>query len=132
MAAEATSERAPSVHPYRAYVIRAGVGIAVVAFLLSHYDARPILRILSHEGAAWFAAAVALYLAGQVMSTWRWMLLAYALQLRGAWTDFIRFYFIGMFTNTFVPGLVGGDAARAFRGDGQQYGHARGRGYRRP
>jgi glycosyltransferase 2 family protein len=102
------------VHPYRAYVIRAGVGIAVVAFLLSHYDARPILRILSHEGAAWFAAAVALYLAGQVMSTWRWMLLAYALQLRGAWKDFVRFYFIGMFTNTFVPGLVGGDAARAF------------------
>ncbi len=109
-----TSERARRGHPYRAYVIRAGLGVAVVAFLLSHYDARPILRILSHEGAAWFAAAVVLYIAGQVMSTWRWMLLAYALKLRGAWVDFLRFYFIGMFTNTFVPGLVGGDAARAF------------------
>jgi glycosyltransferase 2 family protein len=95
-------------------VLRAGVGVVVVAILLSHYDARPILRILSHEGLGWFAAAVALYIAGQVMSTWRWMLLAYALKLRGAFGDFLRFYFIGMFTNTFVPGLVGGDAARAF------------------
>jgi glycosyltransferase 2 family protein len=114
LASEVTSERARKGHPYRAYVIRAGVGVAVVAILLSHYDARPILRILSHEGAAWFAAAVALYIAGQLMSTWRWMLLASALKLHGAWTDFVRFYFIGMFTNTFVPGLVGGDAARAF------------------
>jgi len=114
LAAEVTSKRALSVHPYHAYVIRAVVGVAVVAFLLAHYDARPIFRILSHESAAWFAAAVALYIAGQVMSTWRWRLLADALKLRGAWTDFLRFYFIGMFTNTFVPGLVGGDAARAF------------------
>ncbi len=109
-----TPERARRGHPYRAYLIRAGVGLAVVAFLLAHYDARPILKILSHEGAAWFAAALALYIAGQVMSSWRWMLLAYALKLSGAWRDFVRFYFIGMFTNTFVPGLVGGDAARAF------------------
>jgi glycosyltransferase 2 family protein len=114
LAAAVTPERARRGHPYRAYVIRAGVGVAVIAFLLSHYDARPILRILSHEGVGWFAAALALYIAGQVMSTWRWMLLAYALELRGAWIDFLRFYFIGMFTNTFVPGLVGGDAARAY------------------
>jgi len=93
--------------------MRAGLGLAVIALLLWHYDARPVLRILPRENLAWFIGAIALYVAGQVMSAWRWQLLGAVLHVHERFARYLRFYFIGMFTNLFVPGLVGGDAARA-------------------
>ena len=93
--------------------MRAGLGGAVVAVLLTHYDARPILRILGHERADCFAAAVALYLAGQAMCAYRWEILAALLKVHGRYREFLAYTFVGMFTNLFVPGLLGGDAARS-------------------
>jgi glycosyltransferase 2 family protein len=101
-------------HPYRAFAMRIGLGLAILGFLLWHYDARPALRTLSREHLIYFAAAVALYAMGQVTSACRWRLLAAMLNVRGSYLDFIRYYFIGAFTNVFVPGVLGGDAARAF------------------
>lgn len=93
--------------------MRAGLGVALVAVLLWRYDARPIFRILGRERADCFAAAVALYLVGQALSTYRWQLLAALLNVRGRYREFLGYYFIGMFTNLLVPGLVGGDAAKS-------------------
>ncbi|MHB8384107.1 MAG: lysylphosphatidylglycerol synthase transmembrane domain-containing protein [Candidatus Binataceae bacterium] len=100
-------------HPYRAFAIRAGLGLVVITFLLWHYDARPVLRILARENLGWFAGAIVLYVAGQVMSAWRWQILGEVLHVHERFARYLRFYFIGMFTNLFVPGLIGGDAARA-------------------
>ncbi len=104
---------APRSHPYRSFALRAGIGVAVVAVLLWHYDARPVLRLLGREHPGYFIAAIALYVAGQVMCAYRWQLLAALVHVRGSYREFLAYYFIGMFTNLFVPGLVGGDAARA-------------------
>jgi len=93
--------------------MRAGLGIVLVAILLWRYDARPIFRILSRERAEFFAAAVALYLAGQALSAYRWQLLAAILNVRGRYREFLAYYFVGMFTNLFVLGLLGGDAAKS-------------------
>jgi glycosyltransferase 2 family protein len=101
-------------HPYRAFALRIGLGIAIVGFLLWHYDARPALRSLARERPLFFAVTVAIYVAGQVMCAWRWQLIAAVLKLHGPLPEFVRYYFIGVFTNLFVPGLIGGDAARAF------------------
>ncbi|MFZ1889514.1 MAG: lysylphosphatidylglycerol synthase transmembrane domain-containing protein [Candidatus Binataceae bacterium] len=110
---DATPSAPKRTHPYRAFAMRAGLGLVVIAFLLWHYDARPVLRILPRENPGWFAGAIALYVAGQVMSAWRWQLLGVVLDVHERFARYLRFYFIGMFTNLFVPGLVGGDAARA-------------------
>jgi uncharacterized membrane protein YbhN (UPF0104 family) len=107
------TEHGASPHPYRAFAMRAGLGVALVAVLLWRYDARPIFRILGRERADCFAAAVALYLVGQALSTYRWQLLAALLNVRGRYREFLGYYFIGMFTNLLVPGLVGGDAAKS-------------------
>jgi uncharacterized protein (TIRG00374 family) len=101
-------------HPYRAFAIRIGLGVAIVGFLLWHYDARPALRTLSRERPLYFVATVAIYVMGLVISACRWRLLSAVLNLHGPLPEFIRYYFIGAFTNLFVPGLIGGDAARAF------------------
>jgi uncharacterized membrane protein YbhN (UPF0104 family) len=107
-----TEQTAPA-HPYRAFAIRAGLGVAVVAVLLWRYDARPIFRILSRERPAYFAAVVMLYVAGQAMCAYRWQLLAALLKVHGRYREFLAYTFVGMFTNLFVPGLLAGDAARS-------------------
>jgi glycosyltransferase 2 family protein len=108
--AEAPARRA---HPYLGFALRAGLGAAVIGFLLWHYDARPVLKTFARERVVYFAATIAIYVASQVMSAYRWQLLAALLHVRGRFTEFLAYYFVGMFTNLFVPGLVGGDAARA-------------------
>jgi uncharacterized membrane protein YbhN (UPF0104 family) len=100
-------------HPYRAFIVRVGLGVAVVAVLLWRHDARPVFRIFGRERPAYFASAVALYLGGQVMSAYRWRLLAAILKVHATFSDFVAYTYIGMFTNLFVPGLLGGDAARS-------------------
>jgi len=100
-------------HPYRAFVIRAGLGAAIVTFLLWRFAGRSVLHTLTREDPAWFVGAVCVYIAGQLLSSKRWQLLAGALGLGGPYWEYVRYYFIGMFTNLFVPGLLGGDAARS-------------------
>jgi uncharacterized membrane protein YbhN (UPF0104 family) len=99
-------------HPYSGFAVRAGLGAGVIAFLLWRYDARPVLRLLGRERPLYFVATILLYVAGQALSAYRWQLLTALLAVRGRFIDFLAYYFVGMFTNLFVPGLVGGDAAR--------------------
>ena len=113
MSQSPSTEQAAPAHPYRAFATRAGLGIAIVAVLLWRYDARPILRILSHERLAYFAAVVLLYVAGQAMCAYRWQLLAALLKVHGRYAEFLAYLFVGIFTNLFVPGLLAGDAARS-------------------
>ncbi|HZO82467.1 MAG TPA: lysylphosphatidylglycerol synthase transmembrane domain-containing protein [Candidatus Binataceae bacterium] len=100
-------------HPVFGFALRIGAGAAIVALLLWHYDARPILHQLARERLGFFCAAIALYVGGQVMSTFRWQLLGSLLAIPSPFIEYLAYYFIGMFTNVFVPGLVGGDALRA-------------------
>ena len=108
----ATPSAAPA-HRFRGFALRLGLGVAVIAVLLWHFDARPVFAVLRREQLSYFAATVALYVAGQVMSAYRWKMVAAILNLHGRFVEFVTYYFVGMFTNLFVPGLVGGDAARA-------------------
>jgi len=107
------TEAARRGHPYRAFAIRGGLGAAIVTFLLWRFAGRSVLHTLTRESWSWFAGAVCVYIAGQLLSSKRWQLLAGTLGIGGRYFDYIRYYFIGMFTNLFVPGLLGGDAARS-------------------
>jgi uncharacterized membrane protein YbhN (UPF0104 family) len=95
------------------FVVRAGLGFGFLAVLLWFCGARRIVEILAHERLDLFGAAVALYVGGQVMSSYRWLILARINDIGGPWHQYLRYYLIGMATNLFLPGLVGGDAARA-------------------
>jgi len=100
-------------NPYVAFATRAGFGLLLVAFLLWRYDARPILQILARERVTFFLATIAIYVAGQTLSSFRWHLLAAKVGVHAPFRDFFAYYFVGVFTNLFVPGTLGGDAARS-------------------
>jgi len=111
----ASSPQPPArkVHPVLGFALRAGAGVLIVTLLLWHYDMRPVLHQLARERPAFFLSVVGIYVALQVMSAWRWSLLGAILKIPAPFMDYLKYAFIGMFTNVFVPGLVGGDALRA-------------------
>jgi len=94
-------------------VIRAGLGIAIAVFLLYHFGARAIFQAIGRERPAYFITAVIIYTLGQLIPAWRWQMLAAIVKVHGAFTEFASYVYIAMFTNLFVPGLLGGDAARS-------------------
>jgi len=98
---------------YPGFALRAVLGVAIVTFLVWRYDARSVLRLLAREQPRYFVAAIGVYVSTQVISAYRWQLLAAVLKLYASFTDFVALRFIATFTNTLVPGVVGGDALRA-------------------
>ncbi len=106
-------DAAPSRRAIATFVLRAGLGCGLLGVLLWIYGAQRIVHVLARERLDCFTAAVALYIAGQVMSSYRWQLLARINRIDGRWHEYLAYYLIGMATNLFIPGLIGGDAARA-------------------
>jgi glycosyltransferase 2 family protein len=109
----ATELRSRRARAWFVFAIKLTAGISLVGFLLWHYDLRSTFKLIRRERPMLFLATVALYVASQAMSAFRWQLLAALNGLSGRYSDYFAYYFIGMFTNVFVPGLVGGDALRA-------------------
>jgi glycosyltransferase 2 family protein len=98
---------------YAGFALRASLGLAVVGLLLWRYNPHTIVSLFARERPAYFGLACAIYLSGLFLSSFRWQLLARLIGLDDHYLRFVRYYFIGAFTNLFVPGLIGGDAARA-------------------
>jgi uncharacterized membrane protein YbhN (UPF0104 family) len=73
----------------------------------------------AHLNLTLWGAALALYLATQVVSSLRWQLLAGGLGFSGWWGQYLAYYFIGMFFNLLLPTSVGGDVVRAWYLAGQ-------------
>jgi len=105
--------RSKPLRAWFVFAIKLTAGVSLVAFLLWHYDLRSTFQLIQRERPILFFATVALYVAGQMMSAFRWQLLAGLNGLGGRYSEYLAYYFIGMFTNVFVPGLIGGDALRA-------------------
>ena len=106
-------------HPARgrraigSYALRAALGIGILSLVLSRINLRQLLHLLTRERPAYFIAATAIYIGGQMVGACRWMLLTRMIGIVASYAELLLYYFIGAFTNLFVPGLVGGDAARA-------------------
>jgi uncharacterized membrane protein YbhN (UPF0104 family) len=101
------------IRSYRGFALRVGVGIAIVSLLVWRYDTRSVLRLLAREQPGYFAAAVGIYISTQVISAYRWRLLAAILALDAPFIEFLAFRLIATFLNTLIPGVFGGDAVRA-------------------
>jgi uncharacterized membrane protein YbhN (UPF0104 family) len=108
------SDRRRVLRGVAGYVVKALLGLGLLAFVISRIHNRGALwHILRREQPAYFLLALVIYLFGQMVASARWRYLSSMLGLMGRYVDFVLFFFIGAFTNLFVPGLVGGDATRA-------------------
>jgi uncharacterized membrane protein YbhN (UPF0104 family) len=61
-----------------------------------------------------FLLAFAGYLISQVLSAYKWQLLARPFGFTQSLGDFLTYYFVGMYLNLFMPSMVLGDVGRGF------------------
>jgi len=73
-----------------------------------------LTAIFARMNLAIFAAALAIFIIGQVMIGFRWLLLLRTQSIFINLFAVIRLIFLGLFYNNFMPGSVGGDLLRAW------------------
>jgi len=94
--------------------LKFSVTVGLLAYLFSRVDVGSVARIVGDASWGWIAAGFVLYLAIQGLCAWRWLWLARVLDLNGTWIAFVRYYYVGMFFNLFLPTGVGGDVYRCY------------------
>lgn len=92
-------------------ILKLSVSSVLLYIILKRTGVEQVLASLKGMSPAAFIIAVFIYLFAQFMSTVRWkLLLPGALNLRKLYS----FYMIGAFFNTVLPGIIGGDAIKAY------------------
>jgi uncharacterized protein (TIRG00374 family) len=96
------------------FAMRISVGVALVAYLLYQHELEmwQVLDTMLRSPAGLLLAAVALYLLGQLLSAYRWTVLARMAGYKVAFGGLWPIYFSGMFFNMCLPTSIGGDALR--------------------
>lgn len=84
----------------------------VIAWIIHRYGWTKIWDTVSMARPGWLLSAVLLFIASMVLGAWQWRTI---LKNRGVTLPLggtIRLYFIGIFFNNFILGMVAGDAYR--------------------
>ena len=92
---------------------KVGVSAAALILVVKEVDTGAMVRVLSSADRTDVLVVIALYLVGQALTAWRWRLIASRVGFSESLTDFLRYYFVGMFFNLFGPSTLGGDVVRA-------------------
>ncbi|MBW1719379.1 MAG: flippase-like domain-containing protein, partial [Deltaproteobacteria bacterium] len=94
------------------FLLRIGLSVCLLVWLISKTNPDDLLEaILDLSFYAW-AVAFLMYLASQVVCSIRWYFLAHALDFSGLWSTYLKYYFVGMYFNLFLPTSVGGDVLK--------------------
>ena len=94
------------------FLLRIGLSVCLLAWLISRTNPDDLLTaFLDLSFFAW-GVAFLMYLASQVISSIRWYFLAHALDFSGPWSIYLKYYFVGMYFNLFLPTSVGGDVLK--------------------
>ncbi len=90
------------------------VSMGLLAWLFRGLDRHALAALFLSLPVWFFAASLAVVLAGQVLYAWRWgrLLDASGVPLRNR--EILRHYFVAIFANNFMPGTVGGDVIKIY------------------
>jgi glycosyltransferase 2 family protein len=92
-------------------VLKLSISSALLYYVLSRTGIGQVAGTLRNISPVSFLSAVFLYIFAQFISTFRWQLfLPEGLRLK----KLFSLYMIGSFFNTFLPGVIGGDAVKAY------------------
>lgn len=92
-------------------ILKICISSGLLYLVLSRTGLDRVFLVLRNLSPAAFFSAIALYLFAQFISTVRWkLLLPGEMKMR----KLFSLYMIGSFFNTFLPGLVGGDAVKGY------------------
>ncbi len=102
---------APGTRKHLILIVKLAVSSLSLYVVFSKIDVREFVRMLAKIGPLYFVLAALPYIVAQAVSTWRWKLL---LPEQFRFRRLFSLYMIGSFFNSFLPGLIGGDAVKAY------------------
>jgi len=88
--------------------------VGIIVYLLSQVSLVSFWKALLDARHIYIILAFLLYISGQILSAYKWRLLAKTLGFRRTFKRFLSYYFIGMFFNLFFLGSIGGDVGKAY------------------
>src|SRR5574342_537265 len=91
---------------------RLAFSAALLAFLFSKIDTKQTFELLktADMGVFWFAFGI--FFVVHLIMLSRWLVIIRALELKVAAWNVIRYFFIGLFGNLFLPSSIGGDVIK--------------------
>jgi uncharacterized membrane protein YbhN (UPF0104 family) len=114
----ARPEAEPNLSPNRRkvgrFLLRASIGVGLIAFLLSRADLASVADSLSEASYGYVALAGVLVLSALVLGGTRWRPYLDRLGFEVSIREAMRLSMIGAFFNAFLPTGIGGDTYRAF------------------
>jgi uncharacterized membrane protein YbhN (UPF0104 family) len=93
------------------FILKLAVSSSLLYFVLSNAGVEKVFAIIRTINPFAFAGVIFIYIASLYVSSIRWRLLLPE-EFRGK--RLFSFYLIGSFFNTFLPGLIGGDAVKTY------------------
>jgi hypothetical protein len=92
-------------------ILKLAISSALLYLVLSRTGPENVFNTLKTISIPAFMAAILLYIAAQVISSFRWRLLLPGVVEK---KKLFSLYMIGAFFNTFLPGVIGGDAVKGY------------------
>jgi glycosyltransferase 2 family protein len=92
-------------------LVKVSVSLAICFALVSKVGVQPLINTMSSVRPTSFLAAVGFYLVAMYLSSVRWRIF---IPLKTGTRNLYALYMIGSFFNIFLPGIVGGDAVKAY------------------
>jgi glycosyltransferase 2 family protein len=102
---------APGTRKTLLLIVKLAVSSLSLYVVFSKIDIREFALMFARIGPLYFVLAALPYIVAQAASTWRWKLL---LPEKFRFRRLFSLYMIGSFFNSFLPGLIGGDAVKAY------------------
>jgi uncharacterized membrane protein YbhN (UPF0104 family) len=94
-------------------LVKIAFSVLFLALLLTYTDTSDLVAAVKTAQPGWVLAALVMYVVSQVVSAWRWMILARAVGFDQPFSTYLRSYFAGLYMNLFAPSTVAGDIGRA-------------------
>ncbi|RMD85008.1 MAG: UPF0104 family protein [Candidatus Dadabacteria bacterium] len=103
-------------------IIKLAVSLAMLAVVLLSVDFSALKHTLLNIPPTLVISVILLYAAGQVISSYKWWLIAKSGRISVPYSIALKSYFMGMYINVFGFGTVGGDVTRGILlAQGQPY-----------
>jgi uncharacterized protein (TIRG00374 family) len=98
---------------WRHPAVRLGGSAIILALLLLMLPRQDLMKALRSVPPLIWPVAMVAYLSSHLVGVWKWRTLVNAAGAGLEWRDAVRAYYGGLFGNTFLPSIVGGDVVRA-------------------
>jgi uncharacterized protein (TIRG00374 family) len=94
--------------------LKISVSLGLYAYIFNKVGVAHLWSTMKQARPAPIVASILVYFVVQSISAYRWYLLLRPLRMRIPFSRILAWYFVGMYSNLFLPSAIGGDVVRVY------------------